>query len=67
MALAKQYEQLAEKHCCTEGGYFAIERVSEGHWEYINDQVRFMTGGTMIRVTNFGIIKQLIRFRNMFW
>ena len=46
MALAKQYEQLVEKHCYTEAEYFEIEHRSEGRWEYVNGHVRLMAGGS---------------------
>ena len=46
MALAKQYEQLVEKHCCTEAEYFEIERTTEGRWEYVNGYIRLMAGGS---------------------
>ena len=46
MALAKQYEQLVEKHCYTEAEYFEIEHRSEGRCEYVNGHIRLMAGGS---------------------
>ena len=45
MALARQY-QYAEKECYTEDEYFEFERTSFGRWEYVQGEIRAMSGGT---------------------
>lgn len=45
MALAHQYQPL-EKDFYTEGEYFELERTSLGRWEYVNGEIRAMSGGT---------------------
>ena len=45
MALAHQYHCL-EKDVYTEDEYFEFERTSIGHWEYMNGEIRAMSGGT---------------------
>ena len=45
MALAHHYQPL-EKDCYTEDEYLAFERTSIGHWEYVNGEIRAMSGGT---------------------
>ena len=46
MALAREYAGLVEKENYTEAEYFEIERTSFGRWEYVNGQIRAMSGGT---------------------
>jgi Uma2 family endonuclease len=43
MALAQQYE---EERRYTEAEYFEFERTSFGRWEYVNGEIRQMSGGT---------------------
>lgn len=45
MALAHPYQHL-EKDFYTEDEYFEIERTSLGRWEYVNGEIRAMSGGT---------------------
>ena len=45
MALAHQY-QYAEKDVYTEDEYFEFERRNLGRWEYVNGEIRAMSGGT---------------------
>ena len=45
MALARQYVEV-EKDFYTEDEYFEIERTSFGRWEYVNGEIRAMSGGT---------------------
>ena len=45
MALAHQY-QYVEKDVYTEDEYFEFERCSLGRWEYVNGEIRAMSGGT---------------------
>jgi len=47
MALAHQYDyHHAEKDVYTEDEYFEFERRSLGRWEYVNGEIRAMSGGT---------------------
>ncbi|MGI4789548.1 MAG: Uma2 family endonuclease [Janthinobacterium lividum] len=46
MALAEKYLTSFEKDFYTEDEYFAFERTSIGHWEYVNGEIRAMSGGT---------------------
>ena len=46
MALARQYVGYVEKDHYTEAEYFEFERTSFGRWEYVNGQIRAMSGGT---------------------
>src|SRR5579872_5858488 len=43
MALPQRYE---EKDFYTEEEYFEFERTSFGRWEYVNGEIRAMSGGT---------------------
>ncbi len=45
MALARQYDEI-EKDFYTEDEYFEVERTSFGRWEYVNGEIRAMSGGT---------------------
>jgi len=45
MALAQQYHAV-EKDIYTEEEYFEFERTSLGRWEYVNGEIRAMSGGT---------------------
>jgi len=45
MALAQRYRK-TEKFVYTEEEYFEFERTSIGHWEYVNGEIRAMSGGT---------------------
>ncbi len=46
MALAEKYLPYAEKTIYTENEYFEFERRSFGRWEYVNGEIRAMSGGT---------------------
>ena len=46
MALAREYAGIVEKVHYTEAEYFEFERTSFGRWEYVNGQIRAMSGGT---------------------
>ena len=45
MALAQQYHSV-EKNIYTEDEYFEFERTSLGRWEYVDGEIRAMSGGT---------------------
>ena len=45
MPLAHQYQHI-EKDVYTEDEYFEFERCSMGRWEYVNGEIRAMSGGT---------------------
>ena len=45
MALAHRYRKI-DKTVYTEEEYFEFERTSIGHWEYVNGEIRAMSGGT---------------------
>ena len=47
MALARQYvDPYIEKTHYTEAEYFEFERTAFGRWEYVNGEIRQMSGGT---------------------
>ncbi len=46
MALAEKYLPYAEKTVYTEHEYFEFERLNFGRWEYVNGEIRAMSGGT---------------------
>ena len=46
MALAENYLPYAEKTIYTEAEYFEFERMNFGRWEYVNGEIRAMSGGT---------------------
>ena len=46
MALAEKYLPFAEKTTYTEDEYFDFERRNFGRWEYVNGEIRAMSGGT---------------------
>lgn len=46
MALAEKYLPDAEKTVYTEDEYFEFERMNFGRWEYVNGEIRAMSGGT---------------------
>lgn len=45
MAVARRY-QATEKKVYTEDEYLEFERTSTGHWEYVNGEIRAMSGGS---------------------
>ncbi len=45
MALAETYLPYAEKTIYTEAEYFEFERRNFGRWEYVNGEIRAMSGG----------------------
>lgn len=45
MAVARRYRE-TEKKTYTEDEYLAFERTSTGRWEYVNGEIRAMSGGT---------------------
>ena len=48
MALAHRYTTAEKtKARCTEAEYFEFERTSVGRWEYVNGEIRAMSGGTL--------------------
>ena len=46
MALAEKYLPYTKKTIYTEDEYFEFERRSFGRWEYVNGEIRAMSGGT---------------------
>ena len=46
MALAEKYLPYAEKTIYTEAEYFEFERMKFGRWEYVNGEIRAISGGT---------------------
>ncbi len=46
MALAEKYLSDTEKQHSTEAEYFEFDRMSVGRWEYVNGEIRAMSGGT---------------------
>ncbi len=46
MALAETFLPYAEKTTYTEAEYFEFERRNFGRWEYVNGEIRAMSGGT---------------------
>lgn len=46
MALAEKYLPYAEKTTYTEAEYFEFERRSFGRREYVNGEIRVLSGGT---------------------
>ena len=46
MALAEKYIPVADKQVYTEAEYIEFERTSLGRWEYVNGEIRAMSGGT---------------------
>jgi len=45
MAMAQRYHIIDKDHY-SEDEYFEFERISIGRWEYVNGQIRAMSGGT---------------------
>ncbi len=45
MAVARRYQE-TEKKVYTEDEYLDFERTSSGRWEYVNGQIRAMSGGS---------------------
>jgi len=46
MALAEKYIPSVEKQFYTEAEYFEFDRMSIGRWEYVDGEIRAMSGGT---------------------
>jgi len=46
MALAEKYIPYTEKQLYTEAQYFEFDRTSIGRWEFVNGEIRAMSGGT---------------------
>ena len=46
MALAEKYIPAAGKQVYTEAEYIEFERTNLGRWEYVNGEIRAMSGGT---------------------
>ncbi len=46
MALAEKYIPSLEKQLYTEAEYFEFDRTSLGRWEYVDGEIRAMSGGT---------------------
>lgn len=66
MALAHQYQHI-EKDCYTEDEYFEFERTSLGRWEYVNGEIRAMSGGTAdhstIAINISGTLRAALAFK----
>lgn len=56
MALAERYLPYAEKTIYTEAEYFEFERMNFGRWEYVNGEIRAVSGGTASHSTIAGNI-----------
>ncbi len=60
MALAEKYLPYAKQTIYTEDEYFEFERKNFGRWEYVNGEIRAMSGGTANHSTIAGNIIRVL-------